>query len=242
MNPGQPIKTVIIDDELSAIFLLDALLKEIEGVSVSGHAQNVKDGLHLILQCRPEIVFLDIRLGEENGFDLIQRLKEFDVDPFIVMVTGYDQFGLDAIKAGAFDYLVKPVDPDELLKTLSRFRKKREKLQPHESVQRIRFNTQSGFILVDPEEILYCKAEANYTDIFLTSQHKHTISQNIGNIEKILTRPLFFRISRSAIINIKYLTEINRNKRFVTLSFQHFSCQVAIAHDRIRDLEGAVVQ
>jgi two-component system LytT family response regulator len=242
MQSGQAIKTVIIDDEQSAILLLDTMLKEIEGVSVAGHAQNVNEGLNLILQCRPDIVFLDIRIGEENGFNLARQLKEYDVEPFIVMVTGYDQYGLEAIKAGAFDYLVKPVDPVELLKTISRYRQKQSKMHSSDPVQKIRFNTLGGFILINPADILYCKAEANYTDIFLTSQHKHTISLNIGSIEKILTQPMFYRISRYAIINIKYLTEINRGKRFVTLSYLEHTHSLTISHDRIRELEGALVQ
>lgn len=236
------IRIIIIDDELSAILLLEEIVNKLEGVVVAGHAQNIDDAVNRILQHRPDIVFLDIKLNDENGFDLIRRLRDYDIDPFIVMVTGYDQFAMDAIKAGAFDYLLKPVDPGELLKVISRYRQKQSKLQQPEPVKKIRFNTLGGFILVDPEEILYCKAEANYTDIFLTSQHKHTISLNIGSIEKALAAPPFFRISRSAIINLKYVSEINRGKKLVTLSYENHSCQLHIAHDRIKELEVAVVQ
>ncbi len=250
MYPIQTIKTIIIDDEMNAILLLEEIVNKLEGVSVAGHAQNVNDGLNLILQSRPDIIFLDIKLKDENGFDLILQFKDYAVDPFIVMVTGYDQFAMEAIKAGAFDYLLKPVDSDELVKVFSRFRQKQFRL-PHqpdspltqaESIHKIRFNTLGGFILVNPEEILYCKAEANYTDLYLIDQRKHTISQNIGKIEETLTRPMFFRISRSIIINLKYLTEINRGRRLCTLSANHNSYPLTIAHDRIRDLEGAFIQ
>jgi two-component system, LytTR family, response regulator len=242
MHPGHPIKTLIIDDEMSAILLLEEMVSKLEGVTVAGHAQNVNEALNLILQHRPDIVFLDIKLNDENGFELIRRLRDYDLDPFIVMVTGYDQFAMDAIKAGAFDYLLKPVDPAELIKVISRYRQKQVKLHQPEPVKKIRFNTLGGFILIDPEEILYCQAEANYTDIFLTSQHKHTISLNIGSIEKVLTHPKFFRISRSVIININYLTEINRGKKLITLSHENNSFHLHIAHNRIKELEGAVVQ
>jgi two-component system, LytTR family, response regulator len=242
MQTGPIIKTIIIDDEMSAILLLEEMLSKIDRVSVAGHAMDVASGVSLVLHHRPDIIFLDIKLNDENGFDLIRRLKDYDENPFIVMVTGYDEFGLEAIKAGAFDYILKPVDPEELLKVISRYRLKQAKLAQTETIKKIRFNTLGGFILINPEEILYCKAEANYTDIFLISQQKHTISLNIGNIEKILIQPKFFRISRSIIINIKYLTEINRGKRLCTLSADHFSYSLTIAHDRIKDLEGAFIQ
>jgi two-component system, LytTR family, response regulator len=238
----QQIQTIIIDDEMSAILLLEEVIINLDGINVAGHARSIEEGLNLIVHHRPDIVFLDIKLNEENGFDLIHRLKDFDIDPFFVMVTGYDQFGLKALKAGAFDYLLKPVDPDELLKVISRFRQKKTKLPQPENIQKIRFNTLGGFILVNPIEILYCKAEANYTDIYLSGQSKHTISQNIGKLEEILSKPQFFRISRSIIINLKFLTEINRGKRLCILSADHISHSLTIAHDRIKELEGALIQ
>ena len=243
MTFNHPIKTLIIDDEMSAILLLEEMLLKLEGITVSGHAQNVNDGVNLVLQHRPDIVFLDIRLGEEKGFNLIKAIKDYDLDPFIVMVTGYDQFAMEAIKAGAFDYLMKPVDPDELVKVVCRYRKKVATMAPSlEKVKKIRFNTVGGFILIHPEEILYCKAEANYTDIFLTNNQKHTISLNIGSIEKILAQPVFFRISRSIIINLKFLIEINRGKRICVLSARNVTTTLTISHDRIKDLERALVQ
>lgn len=242
MTANNPVRAIIIDDEISAVQLLQEMLVKIEGISVVGYALDVESALNLILQHQPEIVFLDIRLKNENGFELIHKLKDYDADPFFVMVTGFDQYGLDAIKAGAFDYLLKPVVPGELLKVISRYRQKQAKLQQTVPVKKIRFNTLGGFILINPEEIFFCKAEANYTDIFLTNQQKHTISLNIGSIEKILTDPKFFRISRSHLINLRFLTGINRGKRQCLLSVNQSSVPLPISHDRIKELEEALVQ
>ena len=240
MNSDKPIRTIIIDDELSAIKLLEEMVIKMEGVILSGSAQDIEEGINQVLLHRPDIIFLDIKLTDENGFDFIQRLKEFDVDPFIVMVTGYDQFGMQALKAGAFDYLLKPVDPNELLKVISRYREKKLHQSQPELVKKIRFNTLGGFVLVNPDEILYCQAEANYTDIFLTNQQKHTISLNIGSIEKLLNPPLFFRISRSSIINVKFLTGINRGKQQCLLNAGQFCVSLKISHERIGELEGCL--
>jgi two-component system LytT family response regulator len=236
------IKTLIIDDEMSAIQLLEEMLNKLEGIMVAGYAREVNEGLNLILSQRPDIVFLDIKLNDENGFDLIRRLRDYDADPFIVMVTGFDQFGMQALKEGAFDYLLKPVDPNELLKVISRFRQKQSQIHQTELSRKIRFNTSGGFVLIQPEEIYYCAADANYTDIFLINQNKHTISMNIGSLEKILLQPDFFRISRSNIINVRFLTEINRSKRLCVLTAGQFSVSLTISYDRIRELEAMVVK
>ncbi|MCU0370823.1 MAG: LytTR family DNA-binding domain-containing protein [Bacteroidales bacterium] len=247
---SQAIRTVIVDDEMSAVLLLETMLRKIEGVTVDGYATDLESGLNLILNGRPDIVFLDIRLGENKGFELIRALKDYDLDPMIVMVTGYDQFAMEAIKAGVFDYLLKPVNPDELLKVISRYRQKISRLQSSpavsasssESIHKLRFNTLGGFILVNPDEIIYGKAEANYTDLYLIDQRMHTISMNIGKIEETLRPPQFFRISRSVIINLNYLTEISRGKRQCTLTANYHSYSLTIAHDRIRDLEAVFIQ
>ncbi len=147
---------------------------------------------------------------------------------------------MQALKAGAFDYLLKPVDPNELLRVISRYREKKIHQHQPEPANKIRFNTLGGFMLINPEEILYCQAQANYTDIYLTSQHKHTISLNIGSIEKVLSQPQFFRISRSNIINVRFLAEINRGKRFCVLTAGQVSVSLKIAQERIKELEGGV--
>jgi two-component system LytT family response regulator len=242
MDSVKSIRTLVIDDEISAILLLEGMIEKMEGVVVAGHAQSVEEGVNLVLLHRPDIIFLDIRIKEENGFNLIYRLKYYDVNPYIVMVTGFDQYGIDAIKAGAFDYLLKPVDPAELLKVISRYRHKQAHQPIPGLIKKIRFNTLGGFVLINPDEILYCKAEANYTDIFLTNQHKHTISLNIGNIEKVLTGTKFFRTNRSVIINTEYLIGINRGKRQCFLSVNQSSISLPVAHDRMRELEEMLVQ
>ncbi|MBW6460599.1 MAG: LytTR family DNA-binding domain-containing protein [Bacteroidales bacterium] len=242
MHPIRPIKSVIIDDEIKAVRLLEEMLKDIEGIEVVGYALNVTDGLNIILQHRPDMVFLDIKMRGSTGFDLIKELQNYDHEPAIVMVSGFDHYGIEAVKAGAFDYVLKPPDPKELLKVVSRYNQNVSKRHLPASAKKIRFNTLKGFILINPEEILYCKAEANYTDIYLITKHKHTISLNIGSIEKILAPPVFFRISRSVIINLKYLTEIKKGSKTCILSSQHELIPLAIARDKIKELEDTFLQ
>lgn len=242
MQATETIRSVIIDDEPGAILLLEEMIHKTGGIVVTGSANDVESGLHLILRERPEMVFLDIRLHERTGFDLIRELKEYDTCPFIVMVTGFDQYGIEALKSGAFDYLLKPVDPVELLKVMGRYRQKKASMAHQEPVHKIRFNTLGGFILINPQEILYLKAEANYTDIYLTNRQKHTISLNIGTVEKNLDKSRFFRISRSVIINLKFISEINRGKRLCVISHESQSFSLCIAHERIRELENLFLQ
>lgn len=234
------VKAVIIDDEPSAVKLMEDMLCRIEGVLVCGNARSLEEGINLVLKHRPDIVFLDIRLHEESGFELMHKIKGFDIDPYFVMVTGFDQYGMEALKAGAFDYLLKPVDPEELLKVISRFRQKKSSLLRSAVPDKIRFNIKGGFILVNPDEILYCLADANYTDVVLTSETKYTLSQNIGTVEAILDKTFFYRISRSIIINLKYIAGINRTKKICILSYGNKSFQLPIAENRIADLESVL--
>jgi len=235
------VKAVIIDDEPNALRLMEDMLCRLEGVLVCGNARSLEEGLNLVLKQRPDIVFLDIRLHEENGFELIRKLKEYDIDPYFVMVTGFDQYGMEALKAGAFDYLLKPVDPEELLKVIARYRQKKASLKGSSVPDKLKFNIKGGFILINPEEILYCQAEANYTDVFLITENKHTISQNLGTIENSLNAKMFFRVSRSIIINMKYLTGINRSKKNCLLTFGNKNYLISMAENRISELEKALL-
>ncbi|HNS18726.1 MAG TPA: LytTR family DNA-binding domain-containing protein [Bacteroidales bacterium] len=248
-NIPKKITTLIVEDEPVAVELLEAMLDDAGGIEIVDRCQTIAGSLRSVLQFQPEIIFLDILLGEENGFDLINALRDYDVNPSVIFVTGHDEFVLQAIRHAAFDYLLKPVDPEELKKTLSRYRKRKvESFHRQagnlsawlEAARKIRFNTIGGFILVSPAEVLYCEANGNYTDIFLVDGKKHMISRNIGEIEKLLmNNPEFFRISRSIIINSKYLKEVNKKQKLCILTTDKTNYSLAISKDHIKDIEQA---
>jgi len=217
--------TVIIDDELEAIFPLEKLIKAITGFQVIEKITDPVKALPALLKNKPDVVFLDIQMPGLTGFEVLKLIRENDLNPYIIFTTAFDQYAIKAIRAGAFDYLLKPIDPDELSEVLKKVKSdfKTQSLQQRveqleKSIQnhrKLRFNTRSGYILLHPDEILYIEADANYSEIFLSKAQCEVVSMNLGAVEETLPHQ-FIRISRSIIINSNYLVKVSGvNKRCI---------------------------
>ena len=167
----------------------------------------------------------------KDGFELLREILNENMQPEVIFVTAFDKFAIDAIRFSALDYLLKPVSPYDLQNALIRFLGKPnnpdianttaslhillEKTVLH--ANKLKFNTHSGFFMVSPEDIIYVQADWNYSEVFLDDQKSELITINIGKLEEMLPKHLFYRISRSIIINISYLKRINRKKRIAIL-------------------------
>ena len=213
-----PLTAVIIDDEPEAIKGLLALVSDIENLEISGTSSQPEKAVGLCLKTRPDIVFLDINMPGTDGFAVVQELHEHHFFPYTIFTTAWDQFTLQAIKAGAFDYLLKPIDRKELRAAVQ---KAMDNKASHSIEQRIesleravknhrklRFNTRSGFIMIHPDEIFYIEADANYSEIFYNKTKREVVSMNLGAVEAMLPEH-FIRISRSIIINSTWLTKLS---------------------------------
>jgi DNA-binding LytR/AlgR family response regulator len=209
---------VIIDDEPEAINGLLALVSEIEQIEITGTTSNPDKAQSLCLKTRPDVLFLDISMPVKDGFAVLEQLHEYNFYPYTIFTTAFDQFTLQAIKAEAFDYLLKPIDKKELNTAVQKAienKASRSIEQRIESLERavknhrkLRFNTRSGFIMIHPDEIFYILADANYSDIFLSANKREVVSMNLGAVEELLPEQ-FIRISRSIIINSTWLTRIS---------------------------------
>jgi two-component system LytT family response regulator len=246
MNRIEPIKTILIDDEAEARDVLMNLLQGYPQIEVAGTADNADSGLELIVKFHPDLVFLDIRMPRKTGFDLVTDLRNLDLNPVIVFVTAYDEYAIRAFKVAAFDYLLKPVDPEALADTLKRYSTIRTNLDFNRKVDhllrhlhhddRIRVNTRSGFLLIDPNEILYGTADGNYTVIHFSPSQSELVTMNIGSLLVLLPSGHFSRISRSAIINRSYLYRIDRKKRICELRKDEAVVRLDVSRDCIREL------
>jgi len=219
--------TIIVDDEPAAIIMLENVLLSHSEINVIGHFTDPGEALSEIIRLKPDVVFLDIVMPKLSGFDLIEALDLARIHPVIIFVTGFDSYAIDAIHHAAFDYLLKPVGEDELERVIHRllhnppseineilFKTLLEKINPK---GRIKIPTTGGFIVVDFSDILYLEADWNYADIYFDETTKHLVTTNIGELEKTLPEKDFCRISRSIIVNINYLTKVNRLKRLAIL-------------------------
>lgn len=245
----KPISAIIIDDEPDAINLLEDLLKDFDEIKITATADNVNTAFEVIKDQTPDLVFLDIQMPEQNGFELIKKLKTENLNHAIIFVTAYDQYAIQAVKHAAFDYLLKPVDRDELKEAIGRFRKVKQDdlrerlnclLDKLERPQKIRFNVRTGYILIDPEEIVYCQADGNYTDIFLTTREKEIVTYNLSNVWKMFPEKNFFRISRFNIINLKFLTRVDRKSKTCELTAVGHTYRLPLPKKQMKELKKTI--
>jgi len=242
----EKITAVIVDDEPEARDIVESLLSDFSDIQVLAKEESVNKAVKSIREYDPDLVFLDIDMPRKNGFDLVREIKELDINPAIIFITAYNQFAIEAIKHAAFDYLVKPVDIDDLTQTIERYKVDRkaagsldriENLLQALQVEKLKFSTRSGYIFVNPAEIIYCQAEGNYTDIFLASGEKQTITINIGRLENILPNTKFSKINRSVIINKQFLTEINRKDKKCILRVNDENISFCVPPKYINELD-----
>lgn len=129
-QPTKNIKCIIIDDEQEACDRLKSLLEKIPTITVSATETQVEMGMQKVTELNPDLVFIDVEMPNKNGFDAVKSIRNNNVFPTFIFVTGYSQYAIKAIRNAAFDFLVKPVDIDELKEAINRYRKiQKEKLE-----------------------------------------------------------------------------------------------------------------
>lgn len=242
------LKILLVDDEPEACELLTYMLAGHEGVRVIGAAGTVDEALRLMHQEHPHLVLLDIQMPEKDGFYFIEEVHRSDENPGIIFVTAFEHYAIQAIRNSVFDYILKPVHQDELFSAIERFRGRKNSVQAldlHSLVEalqdkgpnRIKLNTRAGYILIDPTEIVYCQADGNYTHLHLSRGHAETITQNLGAVEEILEGNAFFRASRSYLLNLKYLTRVDRKSCNCLLEYPGASCTIKVPAQKMKILE-----
>jgi two-component system LytT family response regulator len=240
---------IIIDSDLNATNKLKLLLsdhKQLEIVSIINDAELALDS---IIRFKPDLLFLDIQMPGKDGFQILETLKCTDIRPFVILVTDSNKYAIQAVRTAVFDYLLKPVESCELAISVERFLSKyrQQKLENsynsllnQTTKKKLKFNTASGFTLIDPLDIIYVKADWNYSEIYLGKDKMEVITMNIGCIELLLPKCEFVRINRSTIININYLDKVQRLKRKCLLKKDEVTYEFNIPVLRIRFLESFI--
>ncbi len=240
----QKLCALVVDDEESARRLMVKLLEETLFFNDIRLAQSVDIALTELNNFDPDLIFLDIKMPGKYGIDFVNELHFTDGKPGIVFVTAYDQYAIQAIKIQAFDYLLKPVNRKELKECIEKYVLSREELVTHQvpkaeavkKISRIKVNTRSGTVFINPATILYCRAEGNYTTI-CTGEKEYLCSVNLGRLQEQLPLSGFIRIGRSLIINFEFITLLDRKKNTVTLVRDNESVTVKIPHQHLKDLD-----
>jgi len=237
---------LVVDDEDKAREVIGNLLHRIAPSCNVSEANSVEQGVKKYIEFQPDLVFLDIEMPHKNGFELVHELMLMGESPKVVFVTAFNQYAIKAIKASALDYLLKPIDENDLKQCIKRAKlitsndkeegKLGDLLDRLSINKRLKVNTRTGFEIIKQEDILYCEADGNYTNIFLTNQEKLTTATTLGLIEDQLTSDLFFRVSRSILINLDYLKSVNRKDKVCLLNVNNECISLPLSNSRVQKL------
>lgn len=217
------IKAIIIDDEVHCIDTLSMLLVDYcPKVEVMEKCVSAKKGLEAIESLNPDLVFLDIEMPVMNGFEFLEQFTDI---PFsVIFTTSYDQYAIKAIRFSALDYLLKPIDPKELITAVQKVQEKKLRPSPEQfrmlmdhvhnkgnKITRVAVPTSEGFELIPAEEIIYCEADDNYTHLFLKNKRKIIACRTLKEVEEQLADfASFIRVHHSYMVN---LNEVNKYVR-----------------------------
>ena len=219
------IKAVIIDDEKDSI---DTLKWKLENycpdVSVISSFEKPADGVSYLKKNPVDLLFLDIEMPMLTGFDVLEELGR-DISFDIIFITAYDNFGIQAVKFSALDYLLKPVQNKELKEAIDKHLKKSQQKIPSEQIDlllnnvqaerkgkrgRIALASKESIEFVDPNDIIVCEANSNYTNVYLVEGRKRVISKTLKDFEEMLLQFDFFRPHNSHLINLGRVKEFIR--------------------------------
>lgn len=229
-----PLRTLIVDDEPIARKVLREELELIGDVDIVGDADNGETALEKIARLKPDLVLLDLQMPAMSGLEVVRKLKAESYMPFIVIVTAYDKFAIQAFEAGAIDYLLKPVGQERLAEAVDRARlcTRRETLERIAQLQEIGSSPDAQrmkkivgrigeeYFLLDTNEIFAFQAEGDLVWI-ITAKRKYLATQTLKLIHKRLANTAFERIHRNAVVNVNHvrkITPLSSQRWLITLS------------------------
>jgi len=213
-------KAIIIEDQQNAHDYLKSMLENMfPNIEIAAHSKNVKEAVKHIQQYLPEIVFSDVRLADELSFSVFEQVNHLNFN--IIFTTAYDEFAVKAFKLCAIDYILKPVDPNELEIAVQKVFNKVELLNnqsvqndkmnsliqniKNDQINRIALRDINGYKFVNIEDIVRCEADDNYTNFMLNNGNHILVSKTIKEYETLLQESNFFRAHKTHLINLNHI-------------------------------------
>ena len=215
------LRSVIVDDEQqSAVMLQKDLQLNCPAVEVVAVAFSAKEGIMAIKKFNPDLLFLDIEMPWMNGFEMLEMLNNISFS--IIFTTAHDQFAARAFRLSAVDYLLKPIDTEDLKEAVAKAGRKTEQdgsahiqnllknIRQPSTQQKIALPYRDGYEFVEVGQIMYCHAEGAYTKIFLDNNKFILVSRTLGDIEELMPPEIFHRIHHSTLVNVGFITHFIR--------------------------------
>lgn len=239
------IKALIIDDEFQGRSVLQKMLQQhFPEIELVGQACSVEEGLQEIKKHAPNIVFLDIQMNGETGFDLLNRLPVIDFG--LIFTTAFDNYAIKAFRFNAIDYLLKPIVADELTEAVNKVKQRSAPAQiaskalveqlyqdiknPQKIHDKIAVPTIEGYIVILLSDIVYCQASSNYTEFHLVNNKRILSSYTLKQYDEILTGQSFFRAHRSYLINLAHVKIYRRGDGGEILMSNDHEIELSRAH------------
>jgi|SRR5882757_2756496 len=214
---------LLIDDEANSRQAIKSLLTQLcPQVTIVGEAKNADAGIELIHSLQPQLIFLDIQMPGKTGFDMLATLNKINFD--IIFTTAYHEYAVKAFRFSAIDYLLKPIDPDDLVSAVNRVTQKQAPTSTsqvdllkqlwqqlstdknkQDNNQKLALTTQEGIHLIEVKNIVWCESLGSYTKFYLSTGEKLITSRLIKEYEEILTDYQFFRVHQSYLINLQHI-------------------------------------
>lgn len=227
------INAILIDDEIDGLDdLKESIIKYCPGISIIGTYQDPAIGLESIRQFKPDLVFLDVQMPGMSGFDVLQKLSP--VSFHVIFVSAYDRYAIKAIKFSALDYLLKPIDVDDLINAVSRVKERMAPLpfsvqsvvqntkNPLGDLERVAVPSGTGIDFFDIKDIIFMKADDCYTRIQLVNGQSILVTKVLKDFEELLTDSGFCRVHNSFLINLRHVKSYVRGEGgYVILTGNH---------------------
>jgi len=205
------LKALIVEDEKEAANALKLLLlKTCPDIDIEGICESAVEAAKALKKTPVDILFLDIEMPGGTGFDVIEMIDQKKL--YVIFTTAHNEYAIKALKKGVKDYLLKPIDPDELIMAVERVKELQDKSNSprhYKNTGTITINTSKEVVFVEKEEVIYLKAAGRYTEVFCKKKKQYTVCKNIGEFESELGKDLFFRVHKSYLINCKHVQKIN---------------------------------
>lgn len=221
---------IIIDDEQDSLDALKYQLREHFPINILGEANSVDEGVKLVENnLDADVLFLDIEMQDGTGFDLL-NLVQIKCNIPVIFTTAHESYAIKAIQYSAIDYIVKPVQSDDLKKAITNLNNRKQQTKDQISflldtidkktpITRITLPILQGYTIVDIDKLLYLEAEASYTNVFLSDGPNYCVSKNLSEFERLLADHNFIRIHRKYLVNVGVITQFSREDGgFVVLS------------------------
>ena len=217
------IRAVIVDDEKHAADELVEVLEAHDALQIVGKYADPEEAVAGILALRPNMLLMDIQMPGMDGFDILKKLSEAGFEPAVIFITAYEQYAIGAIKHAAFDYILKPVEKQELYQALFRFSityahtdlamNYKKLFDATESEPAIKLPVDSGFLVFKVADIVYVECNFHWTRVYTGKEQSQLVTANLGYIKERLPAEHFVRVSADVIIHLKYLKKVRKLSR-----------------------------